>query len=119
MTFYVCKTICFLVQLLFFGYELVQIKSEKREYFEDTWNYAEVGGIFLFSIAAILDILNETVTDTVRILWTFSILFSLIKIVYLIRVFQQLNFLVTMLITVVNEVMYFLLLFSAFILTFA
>lgn len=46
-------------------------------------------------------------------------MFSLIKIVYLIRVFRQLNFLVTMLITVVNEVMFFILLFSIFVLTFA
>ena len=46
-------------------------------------------------------------------------MFSLIKVLYLLRVFKQLNFLVTMVITVVNEVIYFMLLFSVFLLTFA
>lgn len=44
---------------------------------------------------------------------------SLVKIVYLVRVFKQLNFLVTMLITVVNEIVFFMILFSIFLLTFA
>lgn len=44
---------------------------------------------------------------------------SLIKIVYLVRVFQNLNFLVTMFITVVNEIFYFMILFSIFLLSFA
>ena len=46
-------------------------------------------------------------------------MFSLIKIVYLIRVFRQLNFLVTMFNTVVNEIFYFMILFCIFLLTFA
>lgn len=45
-------------------------------------------------------------------------MFSLIKIIFLLRVFKSLNFLVTMLFTVVNEVMYFFLLFTVFLITF-
>ena len=48
-----------------------------------------------------------------------SVLFTLIKVVYLIRVFRQLNFLVTMFITVVKEIYYFMILFLIFALTFA
>mmetsp|Transcript_2769 Transcript_2769/g.4352 ORF Transcript_2769/g.4352 Transcript_2769/m.4352 type:complete len:174 (+) Transcript_2769:109-630(+) len=48
-----------------------------------------------------------------------SIIFTLAKMVYLIRVFRQLNFLVTMLITVVNDISYFMILFALFLFTFA
>jgi len=54
-----------------------------------------------------------------RMLFSLSIMFCLVKIVYLIRVFRQLNFLVTMFITVVNEIYYFMILFLIFVLTFA
>ena len=43
----------------------------------------------------------------------------LVKIVYLIRVFKQLNFLVTMIITVCKNIVFFMILFSIFLLTFA
>ena len=44
---------------------------------------------------------------------------TLAKVVYLIRVFKQLNFLVTMFILVVREIFYFMILFTIFLLTFA
>lgn len=84
----------------------------------DIWNYLEVTGMIVFYIGAALDIMNPTISNNLRILWCFSVMFSLIKILYLVRVFKQLNFLVTMVITVVNEVMYFILIFSVFLLTF-
>lgn len=104
---------------MFTAYELVQVKKEGKDYFEDVWNYLEVTGMIVFYIGAGLDIKNETISQELRVLWCFSVMFSLIKIIYLVRVFKQLNFLVTMIITVVNEVMYFMLLFSVFLLTFA
>ena len=79
----------------------------------------EVTGIIIFYIGACLDIIHPTISEELRMLWCFSVMFSLIKILYLVRVFKQLNFLVTMVITVVNEVFYFMLLFSVFLLTFA
>merc|ERR1712226_385062 len=48
-----------------------------------------------------------------------SIMLCLSKVVYLCRVFSQMNFLVTMLMTVISEVMYFMLLFFIFLLFFA
>lgn len=86
---------------------------------KDFWNYLEVVGIVCFTWAAILDINNDRPSDLCRILFTVSILLSLIKIMYLIRVFRNLNFLVTMFITVVNDIQNFMILFSIFVLTFA
>jgi hypothetical protein len=73
----------------------------------------------LFFWAAFMDITNPSITDNNRILFVFSVMFSLVKIVYLVRVFKSLNFLVTMLASVVNEVVYFMVLFGCFLLTFA
>ena len=69
-------------------YELVQLYDEPMEYFSDFWNYLEIGGIILFVYASILDILNDKCTDNMRILFSFSMIFCLIKVVYLVRVFR-------------------------------
>ena len=55
---------------------------------EDFWNYFELLGIFLYQWASILDITNENTSDICRILFVFSVMFSLIKVLYLIRVFR-------------------------------
>ena len=86
--FFVNKGICILVQSLFTIYELIQIHQEGRDYFEDIWNYMEVAGIVIFYIGAALDILNPSISTTLRYIWCFSIMFSLIKIIYLVRVFK-------------------------------
>ena len=118
-TFYFCKGICFFIQSLFFIYELVQMKIDGFDYFFDSWNYLELSGNIFFAWGAILDINNSQVTDFCRVIISISILFTLAKVVYLIRVFRQLNFLVTMFITVVNEIFYFMILFTTFLITFA
>ena len=73
----------------------------------------------VFFWAAILDIVSNQVSDIMRVLFCLSILMSLVKIVYLVRVFKSLNFLVTMLAHVCNEVIHFMMLFGIFLLTFA
>ena len=83
------------------------------------WNYFELIGMILYYWAGILDFTSPNVTPTMKILFCLSILFTLVKVVYLIRVFRQLNFLVTMFITVVKEIYYFMILFTIFCLTFA
>lgn len=83
------------------------------------WNYLEVIGIIIFYTAAFLDIRNDIVTDTTRILFCCSILMCLSKVIYLVRVFRNLNFLVTMISTVVRESFDFMLLFSVFLVAFA
>ena len=63
--------------------------------------------------------LGDEISDQMKILFSFSVMMSLIKFVYLVRVFTNLNFLVTMLMTVCSEVGFFMLLFSIFLLCFA
>jgi hypothetical protein len=97
----------------------MQIKKDLANYWHDPWNYLEMAGIMLFFWAAFLDIISEQISDLMRILFCLSVLMSLVKIVYLVRVFKSLNFLVTMLEYVINEVVYFMMLFGFFLLTFA
>ena len=89
------------------------------EYFDDFWNYLEVGGMSLYTSGAIYDFLNDKIDDQLKILLSFSIMMCLVKLIYLVRVFSALNFLVTMLINVCKEVFYFIILFTIFVLTFA
>ena len=97
----------------------MQIKTEFYDYFYDAWNYMELLGNFFYAWGTWLDITRDRTDDEMRLVLAFSIMFTLIKVVYLIRVFRQLNFLVTMFMTVVGEIQYFLILFTLFLLTFA
>ena len=119
LMFYVIKGVCTLINLVFFFYELYQMKNDGLDYFYDSWNYLELFGNGLYQLGAVLDFLNSEIDDTTRIVVSFSLILTLAKVVYLIRVFKQLNFLVTMLITVVNDIFYFMILFSMFLLTFS
>ena len=80
------------------------MKEEGKDYFYDPWNYLELSGITLFAWAGVLDIYNLRPTDTMRMLFVVSMLMCLVKVVYLVRVFKALNFLVTMFGTVVVEI---------------
>lgn len=73
--------------VFFFLYEMVQLKIEKLNYFKEMWNYFELLGIFLFTSAAALDLTYDTVQDKLRVLWTFSMMLTLIKILIVIMVF--------------------------------
>ena len=92
---------------------------EKGDYIRDLWNYGELAGIFLYLAASALDIKNDRVTDSTRILYVLSIMFSLYKIMFLIRTFRQFSFLVQMVITVMKALKWFLCLFFIFVLYFA
>ena len=104
---------------MFFLYEVFQAFNEGQDYWFDEWNYLELGGCVLFFWAAYHDVTKDRITDDIRILFVLSVLFSLIKFVYLVRVFKALNSLVKMLTTVVQEVKYFMVLFMCFLVTFA
>jgi len=79
----------------------------------------EVSGIGIFAVAAVSDLLLDRPTDAMKIMFSISILLCLFKIVYLVRVFRNLNFLVTMLMTVIVEIYSFMVLFMIFLLAFA
>ena len=86
--FYIYKGICCFIQLLFLMYEFYQMWIEGQEYLFNPWNYFELCGLFLFYYGAALDILHETISDQVRMIFVLSVLLSLIKFVYLVRVFK-------------------------------
>ena len=73
---------------MFAIFEMMQVKNEGKEYFYDFWNFFEVFGIILYFYAAVLDIITTHTTTKNRILFACSILMSLVKIVYLVRVFK-------------------------------
>ena len=99
-------------------YELAQFKIEGRDYLKDPWNYLEVIGIVIFFTAAGLDITNDVVSDATKMLFCMSIMLCLSKVVYLVRVFKSLNFLVTMISTVIEEIVDFTILFAIFLFAF-
>lgn len=86
--YWVRKLICSLIQMMFLAYEFLQFSKVKNEYWEDYWNLFEVLGIITYAAAAFLDMGGETLSDACRILYVLSLLFSLFKVLYLIRVFK-------------------------------
>jgi len=86
--FWISKGVCTVINLAFFCYELVQMKNDRLDYLFDTWNYLELGGNILYQTGALMDILNERVTDVNRLVISGSVIFTLAKVVYLIRVFR-------------------------------
>ena len=62
---------------------------------------------------------NDQISDLNKIVFTVTVLLSLVKVMYLIRVFRNLSFLVMMMIQVVTDVKNFVLIFLIFNLTFA
>jgi hypothetical protein len=79
--------VCIIVEVMFLAYEYIQFKKEGRDYLDDYWNYFEIFGILFYFIASAMDITNTKTSDVCRILFVVSLLFSLFKILYLIRVF--------------------------------
>ena len=55
ISFYLCKTICLMIEFTFLIYEGFQLKSLGMQYFSDFWNYSEIGGIVFFAIATLKD----------------------------------------------------------------
>ena len=96
--FYLNKAVCIFIQIGFLVYEFLQLRLEgASEYFSDFWNYLEVGGIIIFTIAALCDIAMDKLDDSITVLFVISILLCIIKLIYLVRVFSTFNFMVTML----------------------
>ena len=91
----------------------------KTIFIKDYQNYVELTGIFLYFWGLALDIYNEEVSDLMRVVFSASIVFSLVKGVYTVRVFGSLNFLVTMIGSVIREVTDFMIIFIIFLGFFA
>lgn len=96
--FYLRKAWCGCVQSTFFIYEIMQFRNEGREYFYGFWNYFELLGICFFATATIMDMSQDKVTDLCRIIYCCSMIFTLVKMLFLIRIFKSLSFLTMMII---------------------
>ena len=92
------KFIGILIEGFFFSYEMQQLSKSGQEYFSDPWNYFELAGIVLYSSAVFEDYYHDEITDACKILYVLTILFGLIKVLFLVRVFKNLSFLVMMVI---------------------
>ena len=113
------KFVGMIIQFFFLVYEFVQFRHEGNDYWGDFWNIFELLGIFCYFWASTLDIMYQNVTDLMRIVYSITVLLSLVKVLYLIRVFKNLSFLVMMVIQVVKDVRYFIVIYSIFVLAFA
>jgi len=47
-SFWLYKGVCTLINVLFFMYELIQMRNDGFDYFTDSWNYLELAGNFLY-----------------------------------------------------------------------
>lgn len=127
LSFFLTKGITMFVMFLFLLYEIQQFKIEKAMYIRDVWNYMEVLGITVFYLGAYIDIERQyenptslsNSNDFLRVIWTLSLLLTLVKILIVIQVFPQLNFLVIMFSTVTQELGNFMFLFAIFCMIFA
>jgi len=81
-------------QLYSIYYEICQAIYEKKDYYQDFWNYVEILEFCIFTTGAVLDIYATDVNDNVRILLVGSVLFSLFKFLALTRCFTSLSFLI-------------------------
>ena len=117
--FIIRKSVCFLIQLIFIIYEIIQFKKDMIDYIHDYWNYIEFCSISLFIWASSLDMLWEEISDLCRVIYVCCLIFSLLKIIYLVRVFKNMSKLVMMITQVIYDMKYFMGLFFFFVLTFA
>ena len=92
------KSIGICIQAFFFTYEMQQLYNAGKEYFSDIWNYFELAGIGLYTMAVYEDWYHDDISDACKIFYVFTILFGLIKVLFLVRVFRDLSFLVMMVI---------------------
>jgi hypothetical protein len=91
----------------------------KWEYFGDSWNLLQVGASLVYLFAAYWDVMNVGVTDNVRMLYVACTYFTMSRMLYLIRVFKELSFLVIMLSKVIKDLTCFIIVFGFFIFTFS
>jgi len=96
--YFLRKAFGIIIQGFFFTYEMQQLYIAGHEYFFDLWNYFELGGIALYSIAVFEDYYHDIITDQCKMFYVFTILFGLVKVLFLVRVFKNLSFLVMMVI---------------------
>ncbi|CDW71819.1 wd-40 repeat protein [Stylonychia lemnae] len=111
------KVICSIILAYFLGYELHQIRVQRRDYFKDGWNYFDFSHIIAFVVYCILDFTNEN-HDSVILIKILVIVLSFMKLFFFLRIYDGFSFLVQMMGGVFKDLKYFLIFFIIFILQF-
>lgn len=115
------RAVCLVLITYFFTLECIQIVKNQSilEYFSDFWNYND---LLLFLVYLTYFIISFKAKDELYVIKVFQclvVIISFIKFCFLIRVFENLSFLVSMLGSVFRDIGYFLLFFAIVIAAFS
>jgi len=109
--------ICLVYPLLYDG---MQLKNQKLEYFQDKWNFLDLGHIYLgFANLLVQRFCNDVVDHWVQLLMLIVTTIILLKSFFFLRVFKECSFLVTMIIEVFIELKSFMIFFMINVLFFS
>jgi hypothetical protein len=117
--FWLNKLLGLIIHSIYLTYEALQAWLVRWDYLSDSWNLLQVTASIVYLFAAYWDAVNESPTDNVRMLYVACTYFTLSRVLYLIRVFKELSFLVIRLGKVMQDLTSFLCVFVFFIFTFS
>ena len=114
------RLICSLVIIFFSFEEVVQFKREtdKIKYLKNWWNIFDILLILVYLIYLLMSFLYDKSNVTIAFQCLIVVL-TFIKVIFFLRIFEKLSFLVQMVTSVFSDLRWFMLFFSVFITTFA
>ncbi|CDW82015.1 wd-40 repeat protein [Stylonychia lemnae] len=113
----ITKIVCCLV-LAFFSFEEVkQLLVQKGKYFKNGWNYFDFLHIITYVAFCIIEFTNQS-QDTQILIQITVIFLTFMKLLFFLRIYDGISFLIQMLVGVFKDLRYFLILFLIFILQF-
>ena len=115
------------IALTVFTNEAKQLYNDGADYFKSGWNINDCCFMITFMAAIATDFntfyqkdaTDTDTTDMVRIFYSLLIIFSFAKLLDNLRIFNNISFIVKMLMRVISDLMPFLFLFSGFVLLFS
>ena len=114
------RWICSIVIIFFSFEEAIQLKREKEKikYLKNWWNIFDILLILVYLIYLLMSFLYEKSNVTIAFQCLIVVL-TFIKVIFFLRIFEKLSFLVQMVTSVFSDLRWFMLFFSVFITTFA
>lgn len=113
----VSRSLCTCVIVYFAAYEYVQMQAlpSRAEYFKEIWNMNEIGLYLSYITYLILSFSLPAKGEYLYLIKCFQfviVIFTFVKLCFLLRIFDKLGFLVQMLAGVFKDIGYFLLFFA-------
>jgi len=114
------RLICSIIIIFFTFEEVTQLikETERSKYFRNWWNIFDIQMILVYLIYLLISFLYEKSNVTIAFQCLIVVL-TFIKVIFFLRIFENLSFLVQMLTSVFLDLGWFMLLFSVFITAFA